>query len=180
MQGETGDRAGQHRAQMSGQVVLPAVEQVLEAKAGLGLPFDGEASLEEEGVGVLATARKIDEILERPANRDVRRPGRASQPTLGHLERERERHVFDAEPEALASKFIEPVRERLTAQQLIDRQRHHARVQGRGRVAQQAPKEDDRIRHDKLPGKADMHSCHATRQHRLISVNARAPHGAVR
>lgn len=180
MQGEAGDRPRQDRAQMPRQVVLPAVEQVLEAKASLGLPFNGEAPLEEEGVGVLATARKIDEILECPANRDVRRPGRASQPSIDHFKRERERHVFDAEPEALAGELFEPVRKRLTAQQLIDGQRHHPRVQGRGRVTQQAPKEKDRIRHDDLPGEASLHSCHAARHWGLISVNAAASREAAR
>ena len=180
MQGEPGDGPRQDCAQVPRKIVLPAIEQVLQAKTGLGLSFNGEASLEEKGVGILATAREVDEILQRPANRDMRRPGRASQPSVDHLERESERHVFDAEPEALDGELVEPVREKLTAQQLIDGQRHHPRVQGRGRVTQQAPKEKDRIRHDDLPGEASLHSCHAARHWGLISVNAAASREAAR
>lgn len=180
MQGEPGDGPRQDCAQVPRKIVLPAIEQVLQAKTGLGLSFNGEASLEEKGVGILATAREVDEILQRPANRDMRRPGRASQPSVDHFERERERHVFDAEPETLAGEFVEPFREKLAAQQMIDRQRHHPRVQRRGRMAKQALKQDDRIRHDELPGMTGRHSCHAARPRGLISVNAAARCGVKR
>jgi len=180
MQGKAGDRAREHRTQMPRQVVLPAIEQVLQVQAGLGLTFDRQAPLEEERVGILAAAREIDEVLQRPADRHVRRPGRAAQPPGDDLETERKRDIVDAQAEALAGELVEACGQRLAAQQLVDGPLEQASLQRRGCVAQQASHHRNWIGHRNLPDLKCRHSCHARRGYRLISVNLPRGRGARR
>jgi hypothetical protein len=173
MQGETRERPGEHRAQVPGQVVFPAIEQVFQMQPGLGLALDGKAPLEEQRVGVFTAPREIDEILQGPADRHVRRATSAPEAACDDLESQRERHVIDGQAETLAGEFLEPARKQLAAQQLVDGEREHARLQWRGRAAKQAPSHRNRISHGSLPGMTGVHICHVQRQHRLISVKVR-------
>jgi hypothetical protein len=181
MQGETRERTWQHGAQVLRQVVLPAVEQILQVQSGLGFPFDGETTLEEERVGIFPAACEIDEVLQRPANRHVRRSARGPQSATRDLEAQRERNVLDAQAEALAREFVEPARERLAAQQLVDRERKQPRLQRRRRAAQDLVGNGNRVgRHDGLARKRTRHSCHGRAHHGLIPVNTRNSPEALR
>lgn len=174
MQGEARDRRGQHGVQVSGQIVFPAVEQVLQVQPGLGFPLDSEAALEEERVGILLAARERDEILQRPADRHVRRAGRAPESATLDFEGKLERHILDVQAEALAREFVEPAGERLAAQQLVDREREQPRLQRRRRAPQDLVGNDDRIgRHGGLARERTRHSCHGRAHRSLIPVNTR-------
>lgn len=90
MQGATRDRRRQYRPQMRRQIVFPAVEQVLQVRRGLGFALDGEASLEEERVGVFPAPCECDEVGQPGPHRHLRRMARTTQPARDNLERERE------------------------------------------------------------------------------------------
>jgi len=172
MQGETRERPRQHRVQVPGQVVLPAVEQVLQVQPGLGFALDGKAALEEERVGILLPARERDEIRERPADCHVRRTARAPEPAIDDLEAEHERHVLDVQAEALAREFIEPTREELAAQQLIYREHEQLCLQRRRRNTERAVENNHRIgQHDGLAQGRGRYSCHERGRGRLIPIN---------
>jgi len=160
MQADARERPGQHRGQVRRQVVLPAVQQVLQVQAGLGLAFDGEAALEEERVGILATAREIHEIAQGAADRHVRRARRGPQPAGHDLEGERERHIVDVQAEALAGEIGELAGEHLPAQQLAHGARDERRLQRRRREAQQMGNDGHRIGHGSLRGRIETPSCH--------------------
>jgi len=173
MQSETGERRRQHGLQVPGQVVLPAVEQVLEVQPGLGFALDGEAALEEQRVGIFLAARERDEVRERPADRHMRRAARAPEAATVHLEVERQRHILDAQAETLALQFIEPAREQLAAQQMVDRERERARLQGCRRKAQHAVNDGHGIgQHGGLATGRGRHSCHERARGGLITINA--------
>jgi len=180
MQGDARERAGQHGAQVAGQVVLPAIEQVLQVQAGLRFALDREAALEEERIGILAAAGKVDEVLQRTADRHMGRAHRAPEAAAANLERKRQGNIIDTQADALAGKFVEAFRERLASQQLVDREHQQARLQGRGRAAQDAPGHGDGIGHGNLPGNTGRHSCHGQRSRRLRSIKAGTRRGADR
>jgi len=177
MQGEAGHGAGQHRAQMRGQIVFPAVEQVLQVQSGLGLALHREPALEEQRVGILFAARERDEVREPAADRHVGRTRRWPQPAGDDLEADLERDVLDAQAQVLALELRELRGERLAAQQLVDREREQPGLQCRRRKPQQRSDHGGRIGHGELGhgtlrSLASAHSCHAAPCDGLISVNA--------
>jgi hypothetical protein len=157
---------------MPGQVVLPAIEQVLQVQPGFGFALDGETALEKERVGVLLPARERGEIRERPADRHVRRTARMPESAIDDFEAERERNVLDAQAEAFAREFIEPAGEELAAQQLVDREREHLCLQRRRRNTEHAVENGYGIgQHDGLAQGRGRYSCHERGRGHLIPVN---------
>lgn len=142
---------------------------------GFGFTLDGEAALEEKRVGIFLPARERDEIRERAADRHVRRTARTPESAIDDLEAERERHVLDAQAEALAREFIEPAGEKLAAQQLIDREREHLCLQRRRRNTEHTVENGHGIgQHDGLAQGRGRYSCHERGRGHLIPVNTAA------
>ena len=180
MQCEARDGARQHGTHMRRQIVIPPVEQILQMQPSFGLAFDREASLKEQCVGVFAASRKCDEICESASNRDMRCTHRMAQPARDNLECERERHVVDAQCEALAGEIAESLGDELAAQQLIDCEREQLRLRGRGCQTQQVSKCGMRIEHENVPDGGGTHSCHVRWVCVLIIVNAHTKCGQQR
>jgi predicted TPR repeat methyltransferase len=163
---------------MRWQIVVPAVEQIFQMQPGFGLAFDTEASLKEQRIGIDSASRKIDEVHECTSNRDMRRLHRMAQPTRAQFERERERHVIDAQCDAFAGQFAEPLRDDLAAQQLIDRECEQLRLRGDRRQTQRVSKYGMSIEHGHVPGGCCTHSCHARRVCVLTFVKLSTARGA--
>jgi len=61
---QRGKRPRQHGAEMSIPVVIEPVEQILHVQAGLGIAFDGQSALEEQGVRILGAGGEFEELGE--------------------------------------------------------------------------------------------------------------------
>jgi len=171
-----------HGVYVRRHVVLPAIEQVLEMKAGFRFALHRQPALKEQRIRIFLTPRQRDEIAQRPAHRDMRRQCGATQPRGGDLEGHGERYVVDAQAETLAGQLAQLRGERLASQQMTHGERHGARVNGFGQRqrAQQNGNEIEHGLHGQLQGWRNVqrvfNSCHDRASHGLSYIKARGRH----